>query len=82
MATVGEIKPGTSQKVLREALIQLCIYARHILKDQFDRRFTVGFTLCQSLLHLYLFDRSGVVGTKKPIDIHAVRVIRPGCDVC
>jgi hypothetical protein len=70
MATVAEIK--VKQGDIKAALYQLCTYARHTLKDQFDRRFTIGFTLCFNLMHLYLFDRSGVVGTKQPIDIHEV----------
>jgi hypothetical protein len=73
MATVVEVKLKPTD--IKAALCQLCTYARQTLKDQFDRRYAIGFTLCFNLVHLYLFDRSGVVGTKQAIDIHEVRII-------
>jgi hypothetical protein len=72
MSTVMECKSGESAADQCDARLQLCSYARQILKAQLDRRFAIGLTLCLSKLHLYLFDRSGVVGMREPIDIHAV----------
>ncbi|KIJ31993.1 hypothetical protein M422DRAFT_783649 [Sphaerobolus stellatus SS14] len=55
---------------IQEALRQLCGYVRQILREQVDRRFALGLTLCFDQLNVYLFDRSGVFGTKTSIDIN------------
>jgi hypothetical protein len=81
MASVVEVKRDLADSDIRAALDQLCTYARQTLKDQLDRRFTISFTLCFNLLHLYLFDRSGVVGTKQPIDIHEVQIVCLGLNL-
>jgi len=52
------------------ALWQLCAYIKQAFREQLDRRFIIGFTLCLDQLNIYLFDRSGVIGTQDSIDIH------------
>ncbi|KAG6892439.1 hypothetical protein C0995_003707, partial [Termitomyces sp. Mi166 len=62
-----EIKPGTGWY---ETVIQLLIYMRQMLIEQLDRRFVLGFILCFDELRLVLMDRSGVMVTETPINIH------------
>ena len=54
------------------ALNQLCIYMRLMFREQLDRRFAIGITLCLDRLAVYLCDRSGILGIKEYIDIHNV----------
>ncbi|KIJ48480.1 hypothetical protein M422DRAFT_247830 [Sphaerobolus stellatus SS14] len=49
---------------------KLCAYARQILREQLDRRFVIGFTICFDKLNIYLFDRSGVIATNQSNNIH------------
>ncbi|OAL73284.1 hypothetical protein A7D00_3059 [Trichophyton violaceum] len=44
-------------------------YAREVLAAQDSRRFVLGFTLCGSLMRLWLFDRLGGIASEK-FDIH------------
>ncbi|KIJ56155.1 hypothetical protein M422DRAFT_239363 [Sphaerobolus stellatus SS14] len=70
MANVLKIKCQGRPKEVEEALVQLCGYAGQIQREQLDRRFVIGCTLCFDKLNVYLFDRSGIVGTKTSINIH------------
>jgi hypothetical protein len=76
MSNAVEMKVTASARDEQQALIQLCCYARQILREQLDRRFLIGLTLCLDKLNVYLFDRSGVVGMEKSIDIHKVMITR------
>ncbi|KAF9031202.1 hypothetical protein BDZ89DRAFT_1111886 [Hymenopellis radicata] len=49
---------------------QLIGYLRQILREQLDRRFVFGFTLGPRCMAVCLHDRSGVLLTSTPIDIH------------
>ncbi|KIJ48482.1 hypothetical protein M422DRAFT_247832 [Sphaerobolus stellatus SS14] len=55
---------------VKQALIQLCGYARQILHEQLDGRFVIGFIICFDKLNIYLFDRSSVVATNQSTNIH------------
>ncbi|KIJ51558.1 hypothetical protein M422DRAFT_244721 [Sphaerobolus stellatus SS14] len=68
MITAVECKNNPAD--IQEALRQLCGYVRQILREQVDRRFALGLTLCFDQLNVYLFDRSGVLGTKTSININ------------
>ncbi|KIJ28942.1 hypothetical protein M422DRAFT_37145 [Sphaerobolus stellatus SS14] len=68
MFGVLECKPKPTE--ILSALLQLCGYVRQILREQVDRRFALGLTLCFDKLNVYLFDRSGILGTATPIDIN------------
>jgi len=75
MLNVVEIKKIETEAEVNSALLQLCGYTRQIFREQLDRRFVIGLTLCFDQLRVYLFDRSGVMGTAKAIDIHQVCLI-------
>jgi hypothetical protein len=75
MANAVEIRSDLSSAEKWQALRQLGTYTQQMFKYQFDRRFNISFTLCLDELDLYLFDRSGVVGTEESIDIHKVFTI-------
>ncbi|KAF8895784.1 hypothetical protein CPB85DRAFT_211175 [Mucidula mucida] len=53
-----------------EVVKQLIGYLRQILREQLDRRFVFGFTLGPRCMSVCLHDRSGVLITSTPIDIH------------
>ncbi len=58
-----------------EVVKQLIGYLRQILREQLDRRFVFGFTLGPRCMSVCLHDRSGVLITSTPIDIHKVSFI-------
>ncbi|KAH0583643.1 hypothetical protein H2248_009258 [Termitomyces sp. 'cryptogamus'] len=79
-----EIKP--TQLQWYETVQQLVTHMHLMLLEQLDRRFILGFILNLDELWLVLYDRSGVMVTKTPINIHKepekfVRIIyRPELD--
>jgi hypothetical protein len=56
------------------ALPQLIGYARGTLREQPNRRFIYGFTLCKTMAQVWLFDRSGALGSQQ-FDVHSVSPI-------
>jgi hypothetical protein len=54
------------------ALPQLIAYCRGTLREQPNRRFVYGLTVSGPYVQVWLFDRSGALGSE-PIDIHKVR---------
>ncbi|KIJ29422.1 hypothetical protein M422DRAFT_36948, partial [Sphaerobolus stellatus SS14] len=72
IANVIEFKAKSGPDDVKKALLQLCGYARQILREQLDRRFVIAFTICFDKVDLYLFDRSGVVATNQSINIHTI----------
>ena len=74
--TIVEVKPkpagANDIKELHETIVQLCSYIRQLLREQFDRRFTIALLLCRDELTLWFCDRVGLVGTIEPINIHEV----------
>lgn len=75
MSNVVEFKAKGESADINSALKQLCGYARQIFREQLDRRFVFGLTICFDKVNMYLFDRSGVVGMSSPINIHTVNII-------
>jgi hypothetical protein len=68
-----ELRAKYGAKGWLEACTQLCHYMRQVLGEQLDRRFVVGLVLCFDQLTVLLSDRSGILGTSTPINIHKVR---------
>jgi hypothetical protein len=56
------------------ALPQLVGYARECLREQPNRRFIYGLTLCNTFIQVWLFDRSGARGSEQ-IDVHKVSIL-------
>ncbi len=66
---IGEHKSNPKEDQYIKTLIQLAGYAREVFGSQPDRRFVPGFTICGSLMRLWVFDRSGAYSSEK-FDIH------------
>jgi Fungal protein kinase len=66
---VGEHKRNPDEDRSIATLVQLAGYAREVFGSQPDRRFVPGFTICGSLMRLWVFDRSGPYSSEK-FDIH------------
>ncbi|CAM6004313.1 unnamed protein product [Sphagnum balticum] len=66
---VGEHKQNSDQDTSSKTLVQLAGYTRELFGSQPDRRFVPGFTICGSLIRLWIFDRSGAYNSQK-FDIH------------
>ncbi|KAK7684307.1 hypothetical protein QCA50_012631 [Cerrena zonata] len=67
---VFELKRVNTENEVKTATIQVITGMRRILREQFNRRFVFGVTLCQEDLCVWLCDRSGLLGMDKPINIH------------
>ncbi|KAA1475414.1 hypothetical protein DENSPDRAFT_424375 [Dentipellis sp. KUC8613] len=65
-----EVKLKDSEQDIIQGIKQLCRYMRQVLAEQLDRRFVIGLLICGSKLSIWLCDRSGLMGTRNPIDIH------------
>jgi hypothetical protein len=61
----GELKSNPSADMLSIARIDLATYAREVLSAQDTRRFVLGFTLCGSLMRIWMFDRSGGIASEQ-----------------
>ncbi|KAK7229650.1 hypothetical protein V2G26_001820 [Clonostachys chloroleuca] len=66
---VGEQKKSYDSSRFKADLLQLTRYIRNIFYDQPTRRFVHAFTLCASMMELWVFDRSGAYSSG-PFDIH------------
>lgn len=64
-------KPDTEDDVLQQ-MHQVIKYMRMILHAQPNRRFIFGLLLSGSNFHIFLGDRTGLLYTTLPIDIHKV----------
>lgn len=64
-----EMKRIDSEK-WEDLVKQLIGYMRRILREQLDRRFVFGLTLGPEMLTVWMYDRSGVIGTRTAISIH------------
>jgi hypothetical protein len=67
-----EIKPRKDDADVLGAVKQLCGYLRQVLREQIDRRFALGLAFCSTDLSVWLCDRSGLLGTATPFNIHEV----------
>jgi hypothetical protein len=66
---IGEHKQNPDEDRSTKTLVQLAGYAREVFGSQPERRFVPGFTICGSLMRLWVFDRSGPYNSEK-FDIH------------
>jgi hypothetical protein len=66
---IGEHKQNPDEDGSTKTLLQLAGYAREVFGSQPDRRFVPGFTICGSMMRLWVFDRSGPYSSEK-FDIH------------
>lgn len=67
-----EIKTTADDKEVLAAVKQLCGYMKQVLREQMDRRFVLGLVFCGTDLSVWLCDRSGLLGTATPINVHNV----------
>ncbi|KAF3346064.1 mRNA export factor rsm1 [Verticillium dahliae VDG2] len=61
----GELKSNPSADKASEAWLDLGRYAREVLATQDARRFTLGFTICGSLMRVWAFDRVGGIASEQ-----------------
>ncbi|KAI1147673.1 serine/threonine-protein kinase Sgk2 [Nemania diffusa] len=66
---VGEQKSSYDTSRFKADLLQLTRLVRGVFIDQPTRRFVHAFTLCASIMELWVFDRSGAYSSG-PFDIH------------
>ncbi|KAB5549392.1 hypothetical protein GE09DRAFT_172646 [Coniochaeta sp. 2T2.1] len=59
----GELKSNRSADRASEAWLDLGRYAREVLAAQDTRRFVLGFTICDSLMRVWVFDRLGGIAS-------------------
>jgi hypothetical protein len=64
----GELKNNPAADTAAKAWLDLGTYAREVFANQDTRRFVLGFTICGSLMRLWLFDRLGGVASE-PFDL-------------
>ncbi|KAK4207648.1 hypothetical protein QBC37DRAFT_476391 [Rhypophila decipiens] len=61
----GELKSNPSADRSSDAWLDLGRYAREVLAAQDTRRFVLGFTLCGSLMRIWMFDRLGGIASEQ-----------------
>lgn len=61
----GELKSNPSEDAATKAWADLARYAREVLSAQDTRRFVLGFTLCGTLMRIWVFDRLGGVASER-----------------
>ncbi|PZD23186.1 HTH-Tnp-Tc3-2 domain containing protein, partial [Pyrenophora tritici-repentis] len=61
----GELKSNPLADKASKAWLDLGRYAREVLAAQDSRRFVLGFTLCGSLMRLWIFDRLGDIASEQ-----------------
>ncbi|KAL2175530.1 uncharacterized protein P884DRAFT_286564 [Thermothelomyces heterothallicus CBS 202.75] len=61
----GELKSNPSADIPSDARLDLGRYAREVLAAQDTRRFVLGFTLCGSLMRIWVFDRLGGIASEQ-----------------
>jgi hypothetical protein len=66
---IKEHKRNPNEDGLIATLIQLAGYAHEVFRSQLDRRFASGFMICENLMRLWVFNRSGLYSSEK-FDIH------------
>jgi hypothetical protein len=66
---IGEHKRNPDEDRSVKTLVQLAGSAREVFGSQPDRRFVPGFTICGSVMRLWIFDRSGPYSSEK-FDVH------------
>lgn len=66
---IGELKQSEIRGKYTEELLKFTGHAREVFAAQPTRRFLHGFVIRGSIMELWVFDRSGLYGSKK-FDIH------------
>ena len=61
----GELKSNVNKDILSQAWLDLGKYAREVFAAQDTRRYILGFTLCGSLMRLWVFDRLGGIASTR-----------------
>lgn len=61
----GELKSNPSADTASEAWLDLGRCAREIFAAQDTRRFVIGFTICGSLMRIWVFDRLGGIASEQ-----------------
>jgi hypothetical protein len=62
---IGEHKQNPDEDSSTKTLVQLAGYVREVFGSQPERRFVPGFTICGSIIRLWIFDRSGSYNSEK-----------------
>ncbi|PQE15173.1 serine threonine- kinase Sgk2 protein [Rutstroemia sp. NJR-2017a BBW] len=62
---IGEHKQYPDEDRSTKTLVQLAGYTREVFGSQPGRRFVPGFTICRSMMRLWVFDRSGSYNSEK-----------------
>ncbi|KAM3065250.1 hypothetical protein ACMFMF_011191 [Clarireedia jacksonii] len=60
---IGEHKQNSTEDSSSKILLQLAGYTREVFGSQPARRSVPGFTICGSLMRLWVFDKSGLIKT-------------------
>ncbi|KAJ2977033.1 hypothetical protein NQ176_g4600 [Zarea fungicola] len=61
----GELKSNPSADTTAKAWLDIGRYAREVLASQDTRRFVLAFTLCGSLMRIWVFDRLGGIASDR-----------------
>ena len=69
MLVIGETQTESDEDRSIKTLVQLAGYVREVFGSQPGRRFVPGFTICGSIMRLWMVDRSGAYSSEK-FDIH------------
>ena len=69
---VFEMNRQDTDEEINVATTQVITGLHHILREQLNRRFALGVTLCKANFRVWLCDRSGLVGMRKSINMHSV----------
>ncbi|KAL2809727.1 hypothetical protein BJX63DRAFT_434895 [Aspergillus granulosus] len=66
---LGKLKSNKAADTLLTTWFDLGRYAREVLAAQDTRNFALGFSLCNSIMRIWEFDRAGVIASS-PFDIN------------
>lgn len=73
----GELKSNPSADTASEAWLDLGRCAREVFAAQDTRRFVIGFTVCGSLMRIWVFDRlGGIASEQSDINKDGLRFVR------
>ncbi|KAI2785780.1 hypothetical protein POX_h09539 [Penicillium oxalicum] len=61
----GQLKSNPAADTAAKAWLDLGRYAREVLAAQDTRRYVLGFTLCESVMRIWAFDRLGGVASEQ-----------------
>ncbi|KAG6099797.1 hypothetical protein E4U30_005993 [Claviceps sp. LM220 group G6] len=61
----GDLQSDASADNISKAWLNIGRYARALMAAQYTRRFVLGFTLCDSLMRVWAFDRLGAIASEQ-----------------